>query len=79
MEYREHYHFAFALGSCLLQALATEYIGSVKMVYVVLHSTDPAELVSAFYTYHVVAASLFLVDNQTTLRTIGNGVALDAF
>jgi hypothetical protein len=47
------------------------------VVDLVLHATDPAELVVALGTDHVVAASLLFLDDEATLWTVRDRV-LDA-
>ena len=66
MQERNPDQFAFSFRLGFLEALAAENIEGVEVVHVVLHSTDPAELILALRTDYVIATSLFLLDNDST-------------
>jgi hypothetical protein len=56
----------------LLQALAPKNITLIKMINLILHSTNPAKLVLTLCTNHMIASSLLLRHNNPTFGTIHN-------
>ena len=57
-------------GINLLQALAPENVGPIKMVHLIMRATNPAKLIITAGALHVVASALFFFDDYAALWAI---------